>query len=313
VVILSNKFHQAGERVDPEWPARVASPRPTPAYHDPIPRRCLTYRGPSHLTVLSGRVTAAAVVVAVLVGIGVGLFVYSPADGASPTPFEETDPDGAYEATASLTTDGRTFLEYTARADPDRDRQYVQRAFEDVTYTIYWNGSHRFTRVDADTYEDYERFINGTDEASVVWRDDAALEGVTVQADVRPPLEDQSQPEGLIGSAIGQPGYERAGTATHDGQEVAVYRPTGGWYEARSDIGGGADGTYRITDAEGELHVDGGTALRATLRFEIAKADSWGEYLLATYVADERHTVGVTYDYDPGPADVEAPEWTAKP
>ncbi|PSP68792.1 hypothetical protein BRC85_00725 [Halobacteriales archaeon QS_1_69_70] len=262
---------------------------------------------------LSGRVTAAAVVGAVLVGIGVGLFVYSPADGASPMPFEETDPAGAYEATASLTTDGRTFLEYTARADPDRDRQYVQRAFEDVTYTIYWNGSHRFTRVDADTYEDYERSINRTDEASVVWRDDDALEAVTVQADDRPPLAKQSQPEGLIGSVVGQPGYERAGTATHDGQEVAVYRPTGGWYEARSDIGGGADVTYRITNAEGELHVDGGTALRATLRFEIAHADSWGEYLLATYVADERHTVDVTYDYDPGPADVEAPDWTTRP
>ena len=262
---------------------------------------------------LSGRVTAAAVVVAVLVGIGVGLFVYSPADGASPTPFEETDPDGAYEATASLTTDGRTFLEYKASADPDSDRQYVQRAFDDVTHTVYWNGSHRFTRVDADTYEDYERFINGTDEASVVWRDDDAFEGVTVQADVRPPLEDQSRPGKLIGSAIGQPGYQQAGTATHDGQEVAVYRPTGGWYEARSDIGGGADRTYRITDAEGELYVDGGTALRATLRFEIAKADSWGEYLLATYVADERHTVNVTYDYDPGPADVEAPDWTTRP
>ena len=258
---------------------------------------------------LSRRVAAAAVVGAVLVGIGVGLFVYSPADGASPTPFEETDPDGAYEVTASLSTDGRMFLEYTARADPDRDRQYVQRAYDDVTNTIYWNGSHRFTRVDADTYEDYERFINGTDEASVVWRDDDAFEGVTVQADVRPPLEDQSHPGKLVGSAIGQPGYERAGTATHDGQEVAVYRPTGGWYEARSDSGG----TYRITDAEGELHVHGGTALRATLRFEIAHADNWGEYLLATYVADERHTVGVTYNYDPGPADVEVPEWTAKP
>ena len=259
---------------------------------------------------LSRRVTAAAVVVAVLVGLGVGLFVYSPADGASPTPFEETNPDGAYETTASLTTDGRTFMEYTARADPDRDRQYVQRAFDDVTYTTYWNGSHSFTRVDADTDEDYERFINRTDEASVVWRDDDALEGVTVQADVRPPLEDQSQPEGLIGSVVGQPGYEQAGTATHDGQEVAVYRPTGGWYETRSDIGGdGADGTYRVTDAEGELHVDDGTARQGTIRFEFAGADSWGEYLLVTYVEGERATVEVTYEYDPGPVDVAEPPW----
>ena len=273
----------------------------------------MIHRATKQLTVLSRRVTAAAVVVAVLLGIGVGLFVYSPADGVSPTPFEETDSDGAYEAIASLSTDGQTFLEYTARADPDRGRQFVQRAFDDVTYTTYWNGSHRFTRVDADTYEDYQRSINRTDEASVVWRDDDAFEAVTVQADVRPPLDDQSHPGGLVGSAIGQPGYERAGTATHDGQEVAVYRPTGGWYEAGSHIGGAADGTYRITDADGELYVDGGTALRATLRFEIAQADSWGEYLLATYVADERHTVEVTYDYDPGPADVEAPEWTTKP
>ena len=67
---------------------------------------------------LSRRVTAAAVVVAILVGLGVGLFVYSPADGASPTPFEETNPDGAYETTASLTTDGRTVNE---QADPEAD------------------------------------------------------------------------------------------------------------------------------------------------------------------------------------------------
>ena len=275
-----------------------------------MPRRYLIHRGPNHLTVLSRRVTAAAVVVAVLVGLGVGLFVYSPADGASPTPFEETNPDGAYETTASLTTDGRTFMEYTARADPDRDRQYVQRAFDDVTYTTYWNGSHSFTRVDADTDEDYERFVNRTDEASVVWRDDAAREVVTVEADVDPPLANQSQPEGLIGSVIGQPGYEQAGTATHDGQEVAVYRPTGGWYEARSDIGGdGADGTYRVTDAEGELHVDDGTARQGTIRFEFAGADSWGEYLLVTYVEGERATVEVTYEYDPGPVDVAEPPW----
>ena len=91
---------------------------------------------------------------------------------------------------------------------------------------------------------------------------------------------------------------------------MAVYRPTGGWYEARSDIGGdGADGTYRVTDAEGELHVDGGTARQGTIRFEFARADGWGEYLLVTYVKGERATVEVTYEYDPGPVDVAEPPW----
>lgn len=253
-------------------------------------------------------VTAAVIAVAVLVGLGVGLFVYSPADGPSSTPYEEVDPDGAYEASATLTTDGQLFMGYTARADPDRDRQYVQRTFENATYTTYWNGSHRFTRVDADADEEYERFLNGTDEEAVVWRDDDAREAVRVETDVDPPLENESQPEALIGTVIGQPGYEQAGTATSDGEEVAVYRPTGGWYEARSETGPG--GAYRVIDPEGELRVDDGTARRGSVQFDYVAAGTWSEYLYLAYVADERATIGFTYEYDPGETEVADPDWT---
>lgn len=255
------------------------------------------------------RVLAAAVVVALAAVAAFGLFVYSPASGASATPFEPTVPDESYEASMTLSTDGERFLEYTARDDRADDQQLVVQRFENGTYSTYWNGSHALRHVDADRRQEYERFVESNDDERLLSRDDDAMRATVVETDGDPPLADQGQPAGLLGATLGQPDYERAGTETYAGEEVAVYRPASTWWDSSS--GPGAGRGFRITNAAGEVYVDQetGTLYYADVRYDFVRADSWGRYLYERYAGEGAATVEITYEYDPGAVDVTDPGW----
>lgn len=257
------------------------------------------------------RVLAAAVVVVALAAVAAfGLFGYSPASGASTTPFEPTAPGESYEASMTLWTNGERFLEYTARDDRDDDQQLVIQRFENGTYSTYWNGSHALRHVDADRRREYDRFLRTGDDERLLSRDDDALRATVLETDGDPPLADREQPAGLLGATLGQPDYERTGTATYAGEEAAVYRPASTWRDSSS--GPGAGRGFRITNAAGEVYVDPetGTLYYADVRYDFVRADSWGRYLYERYAGEGAATVEITYEYDPGPVDVTEPGWT---
>lgn len=96
-------------------------------------------------------------------------------------------------------------------------------------------------------------------------------------------------------------GYEATGASSSG---VSAYRPESGWYESRA--------TYRITNASGEFRADADTHVveTAAVSFDVTRnVETYAGYVLARSFGDAPTRTRLTYEFEPGDADLERPAW----
>lgn len=252
------------------------------------------------------------IVIALLAG-GWGVLVYEPAGDMADGPFNATVPDGPYEATMTIRTNGELFMELTVRNDTTDSEQLHRQHFSQTRLVSYWHDDRQYTYVNETREQVFHNHHLDTDENERVLRqDNATLTAVLLREDVAPTLRDETAPPPLVSTVMQYPPYERTGTRTYAGTEVAVYRPRTGWVKTPP---GPADAQgIRVTDAEGVLYVDPDTEVlyHANVTYSMVRADTWGEYVHGKLVANEEVTTGFTYEFERGGTDVDRPEWASE-
>lgn len=252
------------------------------------------------------------VVVALLAG-GWGVLVYEPADDVADGPFNATVPEGAYEATMTMETNGELFMEVTVRNDTADSEQLHRQTFPDTRLVSYWHDDREYTHVNETREQVFHNHHLDTDDNERVLRhDNATLTAVLLQEDATATLRDETAPPPLVATVLQYPPYLRTGTRRYAGRQVAVYRARTGWVE--TPPGPAAEQGLKVTDAEGVLYVDPDTDVlyHADVTYSVVRADTWGEYVYGRYVADEEITTGFTYEFERGATDVERPEWASE-
>lgn len=171
----------------------------------------------------------------------------------------------------------------------------------------------RATRSWTDSADTYEGWLEHGDENETI---EAGEDGYTRLATGADPPSIEAQFEGhyTLGTEplLSELAFEFAGEETVDGRTVAVYEPKNGWYERV--VRGETVDAYRVTDADGLVHLDGetGALVAAQLSATLSDGSNYAEYVAAQWRGDGSRSIELTYDVRDD-AGVERPDWAAPP
>ncbi len=233
--------------------------------------------------------------------------------GTDVLPSEDASFEG--DERIAVHADGEPALEFERRFAVDGDEfRYAHEWIgegETTTFARYTDREESLsaTRSWIDSAETYER-----------WREDAA-ENETVREtedgfvridpdDGVQPVDEQFDAFSVMGTGhlLSDLSFEHRGEKTTGERTVEMYEPEGGWYERI--VSGYVVEEYRVSDAEGGLHLDAetGALVFAELEYTTVDASNHAEYLAERWDGDDVVTVELVYEVRED-ADVQRPDW----
>lgn len=248
-----------------------------------------------------------AVVCAVLVLASVYPFATADPHAANPPDEQFTVRTvDAYSAAGAIVVDGEERLAFEGVVTPD-GAWYEKVVEENVTSEVYRpsaNGSvhERLTITGSDRADRRRESILEDDEAELVSEDrDGDKVTFVVERNATGVSEPVSGTATVFLRSLSVAAYETDGSGS---SAATVYEPRSGWYEGTE--------SYRLTGAAGEVRVDAetGAVRSADVSWDrTTPAGTYAEYVLARATSDDPTTYRVTFELDPGDADLERPPW----
>lgn len=216
------------------------------------------------------------------------------------------DGDRSVELQSRFAVDGEEILYETDATDGDGTTITTSR------YTDL-EAEWRATRSWTDSADTYEGWLERAGENETIEADEDGYTRLATGADP-PSIEAQFEGLSTLGTEplLSKLAFEFVGEETVDGQTVAVYEPKNGWYERV--VGGETVERYRVTDADGQVHLDGetGALVAAQVSATLSDASNYAEYFAARWRGDDSRSIELTYDVHED-ASVERPDWAAPP
>lgn len=270
------------------------------------------------------RWTIAGLLCILLLGV-LGLLVY-PFSTVTHDPYEtelgadtlpSNDSSFGIEEEIRISADGGRSIELRSRfaVDGEAVRYETDVIDEDGTTTTSrytdLEAEWRATRSWTDSADTYEGWLEHAGENETIEAGEGGYTRLANGADP-PSIEAQFEAHYALGTEplLSDLAFEFVGEETVDGRPVAVYEPKNGWYERV--VGGETVDTYRVTDAEGLVHLDGETGALVAARVSATLTDgsNYAEYFAAQWRGDGSRSIELTYDVH-GDASVEQPDWAA--
>ncbi|EMA35653.1 hypothetical protein [Halobiforma nitratireducens] len=221
------------------------------------------------------------------------LALYTPTAATASSPAEQSELDGSFAVSESITVDESQFVSRESIVDASTDEQRLLISFETVTYDHYWTGDDRqYTQITAASEQELaDRLAESGDELRYEYDDEpSAIVESTAGENATGPAN-HTFPDTLTHSQLEMTAFEATGTTSADGTTLDVHEPRTGWtvVDAGDDDG---DRLY-VADADGEVRVDDGQLRHANVTLERVDAETWGGYLL-----ERGETSTIRYEYD---------------